>query len=189
MVLGALSLGIGIGLQSLANSLVSGLILLIERPLQVGDLIKIGEHEGEVTRVGMRSITINSWDHKEVIVPNADTISQSVINWTHRDNIVRVQTAIRVGFNQNPHEVKTIIEKVLDDHVGVLAEPHPEVYLLEFAETALIFDVRFYIDIRSRYTTSVGSARSDVLLKIWDALQKHEIPMPYPQQTLSILKE
>lgn len=185
VVLGALSLGIGIGLQNLANSLVSGFILLIERPLQVGDLVKIGENEGEVTRVGMRSITLNSWDHKEVIIPNADTISQSVINWTHRDNVVRISTQIRVGFDQNPHMVKEVIEQVLTDHIGVLAEPNPEVFLWAFAESTMIFDVRFYVEVRTRYTPSVSQAQSDVLFKIWDALQHHHIPLPYPQQNVN----
>ncbi len=186
VVLGALSLGIGIGLQSLANSLVSGFILLIERPLQVGDLVKIGDNEGEVTRVGMRSITLNSSDHKEVIIPNADTISQSVINSTHRDNVVRVNVPIRVGFDQDPHKVKAVIEQVLNEHVGVLAEPPIEVLLWSFGESAMVFDVRFYIEVRTRYTSSVSQAQSDVLFKIWDGLRANKIPLPYPQQNVTM---
>jgi potassium efflux system protein len=182
VVLGALSLGIGIGLQNLANSLVSGLILLIERPLQVGDLIKIADNEGEVTRVGMRSITINSWDHKEVIVPNADALSQPIVNWTHRDNIVRVLTVIRVGFDQDPHLVKKVIEDVMAEHIGVLSEPGPEVFLTGFGDSAMNFEIRFFIDIRSRYVTSFSAVRSWVLLDIWDALKRNNISLPYPQQ-------
>lgn len=182
VVLGALSLGIGIGLQNLANSLVSGLILLIERPLQVGDIVKIANDEGQVTRVGMRSITINSWDHKEVIVPNADALSQPITNWTHRDSIVRIVSVIRVGFDQDPHQVKQLIEQVLTDHISVLADPGPEVFLTSFGEFAMIFEVRFYIDMRSRYVTSFSAVRSKVLLDIWDALKHNNITLPYPQQ-------
>jgi potassium efflux system protein len=188
VVLGALSLGIGIGLQSLANSLVSGLILLIERPLQVGDLIKIADNEGEVTRIGMRSITINSWDHKEVIVPNADALSLPIINWTHRDNVVRVMSVVRIGFEQDPHMIRSIIMQVLTEHIGVLSEPAPEVFLTGFGETAMMFEVRFFIDMRSRYVTSFSAIRSAVLLDIWDALKRNNVTMPYPQQSVNLFR-
>jgi len=189
VVLGALSLGIGIGLQNLANSLVSGLILLIERPIQVGDLVKIGEQEGEVMRMGMRSVTLNTWDHKEVIIPNADTMNQAVTNWTHRDNIIRVETPIRVGFDQNPHEVKKIIQTILHEHIGILDDPEPEIFLMTFAESYILFEARFYIDLRAQNTHSFVQVRSEILFRIWDELKKHNIPMPYPQHMVSLMRD
>jgi len=189
VVLGALSLGIGIGLQNLANSLVSGIILLIERPLQVGDLVKIATYEGEVMRVGMRSVTVNTWDHKEVIIPNADLISQAMINWTHRDNIIRVETPIRVGFDQDPHQVKKIIETVLTEYIGVLSDPKPEVLLMAFAESYMLFEARFYIDLRASNTTSFVEVRSEILFRIWDELKRHNIPLPYPQHAITVVRD
>jgi potassium efflux system protein len=188
VVLGALSLGIGIGLQNLANSLVSGLILLIERPIQVGDLVKIGDQEGEIMRMGMRSVTLNTWDHKEVIIPNADTMNQAVTNWTHRDNVIRIETPIRVGFDQDPHAVKKIIQAILHEHIGILDDPEPEVLLMTFAESYVLFDARFYIDLRAQNTHSFVQVRSEILFRIWDELKKHNIPMPYPMHTVNLLK-
>lgn len=189
VVLGALSLGIGIGLQNLANSLVSGLILLIERPIQVGDLVKVGEHEGEVMRMGMRSVTVNTWDHKEVIIPNADTMSQAVTNWTHRDNIIRVETPIRVGFDQDPHAVKKIIEEILKEHIGVLEDPEPQVFLMTFAESYMLFEARFFIDLRNQKTISFVEVRSEILFRIWDELKRRNIPLPVPMHTVNFLQE
>ena len=187
VVLGALSLGIGIGLQNLANSLVSGLILLIERPLQVGDLVKIADYEGEVTRVGMRSVTVNTWDHKEVIIPNADTISQPVTNWTHRDNIVRITMPVRIGFDQDPHQVQKIIAEAVIHHKDVLKDPKPEIFFKDFMEFFMLFDVRIHVDLRIRFNISVAEVRSEVLFVIWDALRAHNIPIPYPQQNVNLI--
>lgn len=188
VVLGAVGLGIGIGLQNIANSLVSGIILLIERPLQTGDLVKIGDFEGEVMRVGMRSVTVNTWDHKEVIIPNADTISQAMVNWTHRDNIIRVETPIRLGFDQDPHVVKKILENILNEYIGVLTEPPPEVLLMGFAESYMLFEIRFFIDLRTHNTRSFVQVRSEILFRIWDELKRHNIPMPYPMHKVEVLK-
>ncbi len=142
VVAGALAVGIGFGLQSIANNLVSGILLLIERPMRAGDTITLGTYEGEVTHIGMRATTIKNWDNMEVIIPNSETVTKPLINWTHHDTIVRTQISLRIGFNENPHQVQAIIYQVVTRHPAVVSQPKVEIFLLEFSTDAMVFDIR-----------------------------------------------
>ncbi len=184
VVAGALAVGIGFGLQNIANNLISGVLLLIERPMRAGDVITLGTYEGEVTHIGMRATTIKNWDNMEVIIPNAEAVSKPLTNWTHHDTIVRTVLTLRVGFNENPHQVQAIIYQVVTRHPAVVAQPKPEIFLLEFAETAMIFEIRYYIDFN--YCNSRPLVRSEILLSLWDNLKTAGIDMPYPRQEVEL---
>lgn len=184
VVAGALAVGIGFGLQNIANNLISGVLLLIERPMRAGDVITLGTYEGEVTHIGMRATTIKNWDNMEVIIPNAEAVSKPLINWTHHDTIVRTVIHLRVGFNENPHQVQAIIYQVVTRHPAVVSQPKVEIFLLEFGETAMIFEIRYHIDFT--YCNSRPQIRSEILLNLWDSLKTAGIDLPYPRQEVEI---
>jgi len=181
VILGAFAVGIGFGLRDLANNFVSGFLLLIERPVRAGDIVNIDSYEGEVTRIGMRSITVKTWDNTEVIVPNADIFSQAFTNWTHQDNIVRTVLSIKLHRHDDPHYVKTLIEEALNEVPAVQSEPKPEVLMTQIDEALIGFNIRYFISIaeHNRFVT-----RSRVLFNIWDKFKACGIRAPYPQQEI-----
>lgn len=180
---GALGVGIGFGLQTIANNFISGLLLLIERPLRATDIVRVGQHEGEVTHIGMRSITVKTWDHQEVIMPNSDVISAAFTNWTHSDDIVRTVLSITVSHDNDPHAAKTVMEEVLHRHTAVLRDPEPNVWLQDFNGGIIHFHVQYFSDLRLRSRLEV---RSEIMFELWDALKAAGITVPYPQQDLHI---
>lgn len=184
VVLGALAVGIGFGLQSIANNLVSGLLLLIERPFRAGDIITLGANEGEVTHIGVRATTLRTWDNMEVIIPNAETVSQALTNWTHHDAIVRTTFDIMVEYKENPHLIQAMLLHIIRKHDSVVAHPEPNVLLRDFASYAQIFEVRYHIDLNLGKTRPI--VRSEIMLTIWDSFRAAGIVMPYPRQTIEI---
>ncbi|MEO8401261.1 MAG: mechanosensitive ion channel domain-containing protein [Gammaproteobacteria bacterium] len=178
----AFAFGVGLGLRDLVNNFACGFLLLLERPLRVGDTISINGYEGEVNHIGGRAVTIRTWDHMEVMVPNAEIFSKSFTNWNAKDNIVRTVISIKINRHDNPHDVQVLIHQVLDHHKDVLTEPAPEVFLKELAEGLVEFEVRYYINLR-QVKSRVG-LRSEVLMAIWDAFEKHGIQPPYPHHEI-----
>ncbi len=182
----AFAFGVGLGLRDLVNNFACGFLLLLERPLRVGDIIAINGSEGEVMHIGGRAVTVRTWDHMEVIVPNAEIFSKSFTNWTAKDNIIRTVVSIKINRHDNPHSIQTIIHHVLDQQKDVLVDPTPEVFMTELDGDLTEFEVRYYVNLRqikSRY-----SLRSEVLIAIWDAFEKHGIQPPYPRHDI-YLKE
>jgi len=180
---GAVGVGIGLGMQSFANNFVSGLLLLVERPLRSGDIVKIGEYEGEVVGIGMRSLTVKTFDNQSVIIPNAEVVGNAFTNWTHQDRILRIMLVIGISYDADPHAAQAILERVLADHEAILAVPAPLVLLWEFADSAVLFRVYYYVDI-GRY--SFIKVRGQVMFAIWDRFQAAGISIPFPQRDLYI---
>lgn len=174
----AFAFGVGLGLRDLFNNFASGFLLLLERPLRVGDIISINGCEGDVTHIGGRAVTIRTWDHMEVIIPNAEIFSKSFTNWTAKDNIIRTVLMIKMDRQDNPHTIRKIIYDVLERHKDVLPDPVPEVFMKELIDELMEFEVRYYTNLRQ--IKSRASLRSEVLLDIWDAFEKHGIKPPYP---------
>ncbi len=175
---GALGVGIGFGLQNIANNFISGILLLVERPLRTNDIVRVGEHEGEVTHIGMRSLTVKTWDNQEVIMPNADVISNSFTNWTHSDNIVRTVIEVGIAYDENPRRAAQVIQSILHTHRDVLDDPQPQVWMKEFAASAVLFHVQYFIDLKYNGRLEV---RSEILMAIWDGFLEAGIRIPYPQ--------
>jgi potassium efflux system protein len=178
-VAAALAFGIGLGLRDLGNNFASGFLLLFERPLRVGDIVKIDEFEGDVVHIGSRAVTIRTWDHTELVVPNTEFFTKSFTNWTAHDNIVRTVAALKVSRFDNPHEVKIIIQNVINANKDILKEPASDVLLKEMNEVFMEFEFRYYVNIRQ--VKSRVCVLSTVLMSIWDAFAKHGIKPPYPQ--------
>lgn len=180
---GALGVGIGFGLQTIANNFISGILLLIERPLRTSDMVRIGEYEGEVTQIGMRSLTLRTPDNQEVIIPNSEVISNAFTNWTHSDNIVRTIFTVGVSYDADPYRAREAIFRALHRHPSVLADPDPCVWLQEFADSSINFQVQYYVDLSSARRLEV---KSDVLFNIWDELKEAGIEIPYPKRDIYI---
>jgi potassium efflux system protein len=184
VVLGALAVGIGFGLQNIANNLVSGVLLLVERPFREGDIISVGPNEGEVMHIGMRATTIRTWDNMDVIIPNAETVSQSLMNWTYQDQIVRTTFMLRTGFTENPAHARALIMQTIRMHSSILDKPEPSVLLTEFGESALMFQVRYYVDVAEGEVRPY--VKSEVLLRLWEVLRAAGINIPYTRSVVEL---
>jgi small-conductance mechanosensitive channel len=180
LLAGALGVGIGFGLQNVVNNFISGLILLFERPIQVGDTIEVGELLGEVKRIGIRSSTIRAWTGAEVIVPNGNLISNDMINWTLSDRLRRVEISVGVKYGTNPKLVMDILTEVARNHQDVLNIPEPDCLFLGFGDSSLNFELRFWTgDVKNWKRLS-----SQVTVNICDALNEAGIEIPFPQRDL-----
>lgn len=181
---GALGVGIGFGLQTIANNFISGILLLIERPLRTGDYVNIsGTHEGEVTQIGIRSLTIRAWNHQEIIVPNSDVITNAFTNWTLSDPIMRTTLYVRIGYESDPHEVRAIFQKMLQEIPEIVADPKPIVTLWEFGEYFMLFRIDYFADV---VMYGLFDLRTKVSLAIWDKLKAAGIQIPYPHHQVQL---
>ena len=183
IIAGALSVGIGFGLQSIVNNFVSGLILLFERPIKVGDWIVTSSGEGVVKRISVRSTEIETFDRSSVIVPNSELISSAVTNWTHKDSIARVIVPIGVTYKADPEQVIKLMSEVTHEHPKILDEPKPFVFFKDFGESSLDFEVRGFIS-QVRETFLV---RSELRILIFKKLKEAGIEIPFPQRDLHII--
>lgn len=179
VVAAAFAAGIGFGMRDLIINFISGILLLIERPFRTGDIITLGNHEGEVMHTGMRSMTIRTWDHMDVIVPNADMFTKPFVNWTHQDNIVRSVINLKIHREDDPHRVQQLILNVLNKHPQVVKDPMAEVIMHEMSESLIEMQVRYYIALTPQCSRVL--IRSQVLFAIWDCFKTHDIRSPNPQ--------
>jgi len=182
IMLGALGVGIGFGLQNIVNNFISGLILIFERPIQLRDTIAQGELYGTVTRIGIRSSTIRTFDGAEVIVPNANLISNEVTNWTLSDRRRRIQILVGVAYGTDPEKVLKILRETVNNNPDILDTPEPMILFREFGDSSLNFDVRFW-------TADSGTwmeLQSDVIVAINNAFKKAGVEIPFPQRDLHL---
>lgn len=181
---GALGVGIGFGLQNIANNLISGLILLAERPVRVEDWISIGDNQGTISRIGMRSLVLKTWDNQDVIIPNADLITSPVTNWTLSDNLIRTILQVGIRYQDDPHRAKKIILDAVSMVPEVSLQKKPKIYLVEFADSSVNFRIDFYSELDSQHGRL--GVKSSVMFAIWDALKDADIGIPFPQQDIYI---
>jgi len=179
---GAFSVGLGFGLQTVVNNFVSGLILLFERPIQIGDMIEVGELRGEVRRIGARSSTVRTFDGAEVIVPNANLISEPVVNWTLSDRRRRLDLEVGVAYGTDPEIVLDLLRGAAEANSSVLDTPAPEALFLGFGDSSLNFRLRVWIP---RFEESY-TIRSEMGVAINAALRNAAIPIPFPQRDLHV---
>lgn len=180
---GAVGVGLGLGLKDLVNNFISGLFLLIERPLRSGDIVKIGAHEGEVSSIGMRSLTLRTFDNQMVIIPNSTVTNEAFTNWTHQDRVLRTTLVIGISYDSDPHAAKAIIERTVRENEAVLNEPEPTVLLWEFADSSVNFRIHYFVDIGQH---SGFKTRDQILFTIWDRFKEADVRIPYPQRDLYI---
>jgi small-conductance mechanosensitive channel len=182
IVAGALSVGIGFGLQSIINNFVSGLILLAERQIKVGDWIVVGSNEGYVQQISVRSTEIKTFDRSNIIIPNSELISGTVHNLTLRDPLGRTIIKVGVSYDSDPEEVRQILLDAAKDHPKVLADPAPFASLDDFGASSLDFSLRAYLpDINSKLSIS-----SELRMSILNALREANIEIPFPQRDVNL---
>ncbi|MBA2882954.1 small-conductance mechanosensitive channel/predicted nucleic acid-binding Zn-ribbon protein [Desulfosalsimonas propionicica] len=177
VVFGALGIGLGFGLQNIFNNFLSGIILLFERPIQVGDVIEMGTIWGTVREINVRSTQVRTFDNAELIIPNSDLISQVVTNWSFRDARVRRTVEVRVAYGSDVALVREVLMDVAYQHPRILRRPHPEVLFSDFGDSALVFKLRFWVHI-DWFLTVETDVRSDIDKQF----KEHGITIPFPQQ-------
>jgi potassium-dependent mechanosensitive channel len=182
IIAGALSIGIGFGLQNLVNNFVSGLILLAERPIRVGDLVVVNGEEGYVRKISVRSTEIETFDRAHVLIPNSYFISEKVKNWTYRNNVRRLAIQVGAAYGSDPRQVQAVLLKVAQDHPDVLKTPAPLVDLKEFAASSLSFMLYAYID----DLTKAMRIHTDLSMAILAAFAEAGIVMPTGQTDVTI---
>jgi small-conductance mechanosensitive channel len=180
---GAVGIGIGFGLQNIANNFMSGLIILFERPIKIGDRIEIGKVSGDVIHIGARSTSVLTNDNITIIVPNSKFISENVINWSRYDRKVRFKIPVNVAYDSDVRLVEKLLLEVADENPDVLKTPAPGVRFLEFGDYGLLFELR-------AWSTSLlqrqGKLISSINFGIYDKFKQHKIEIPFPQQEIRI---
>jgi len=174
IIIGALGVGIGFGLQNIVNNLVSGVILAVEKPVQVGDIIEVSGKSGTIKEIGIRSSKIECGDGSELIVPNGDLISQHVVNWTLNNNNRRVELIIRVAYGSDVVKVEEILNSIITNREDIMHTPAPSVFLYNFSDSAIEFRAWFWAAEITRYL----SLKSSVMRAIYTAFAKEGIEIP-----------
>jgi small-conductance mechanosensitive channel len=176
LLAGALSVGIGFGLQNVVNNFVSGLILVIERPVGVGDVIERGTLSGTVTRIGIRSSTVRTGQGAEVIVPNGELVSKEVVNWTRSDRRRRYDIDVGVAPGSDPERVMQLLVEAATEVPDVMSDPPPRAMFKGFGESALNFSLMAWVP-----TVDVGlQAQNALRVAIMRKLDAAQIAMPFP---------
>lgn len=182
LVAGALSVGIGFGLQNIVNNFVSGLILLAERPFRVGDWVVTSSTQGFVKHISVRATEIETFQRQSVMVPNSELINSPVGNWTHRDRKGRVDIAVGVSYDSDPRRVIAILEEIGLSNELVMRDPSPGIIFMGFGDSSLDFELRVYL----RDVLSSLSVATDLRLKIFERFKAEGIEIPFPQRDLHI---
>ncbi|MEE9355976.1 MAG: mechanosensitive ion channel domain-containing protein [Methylococcaceae bacterium] len=178
----ALGVGLGFGLQEIFANLVSGIILLFERPIRIGDTVTVGDTTGRVSKIHMRATRIIDWDQKELIVPNKTFITNQLVNWTLTDQITRITVPIGVGYGSNVEYSHAVMSKVVKTTPLVLADPEPTVYFVGFGDSSLDFSIRVFVaEFAQRLIV-----KHDLLLRLERALRDNNIEIPFPQRDVHI---
>lgn len=180
LIAGALSVGIGFGLQNVVNNFVSGLILLIERPIQVGDWVVVGTNEGRVKRISVRATEIETFQRASVIIPNAELLSNSVTNWTHKDNLGRVEIPVGVAYGSDTEKVRDILLECAKECDEVLVFPEPFVLFLNFGNSSLDFELRCFVgDVIRRLRVA-----TEIRYMIDRRFREEGVEIPFPQHVV-----
>jgi small-conductance mechanosensitive channel len=181
-IVGALGVGIGFGLQNLVNNFVSGLILIFEAPIQVGDTVEVGNLLGQVVQIGIRTSRVRTYSGSEVIVPNGELVSNQVINWTLSDRRRRLELGVGVAYGSDTNRVTEILRSVLENDEDVLEDPAPLIIFNEFGDSALNFRVLAWI---ADFDTGFGMTHR-LNTAINQALADAGITIPFPQRDLHL---
>ena len=185
VVAGGLGVGIGFGLQNVVNNFVSGLILLFERPIDVGDTIELADTSGTMKRIGIRASVIRTFDGAEVIVPNGMLISDKVTNWTLSDRRRRVDLNVGVEYGTPAKRVIDLLVDVAKANPKVIRDPEPVAFFENFGDSSLDFKLRAWFDADS--STNIYTIHSDIAVAVQQALEDAGIGVPFPQRDLRLI--
>jgi potassium efflux system protein len=179
---GALGIGIGFGLQNIVSNFVSGIILLFDPAIQVGDMVQVGDDWGTISRINIRTTVVQTFDNASLIIPNSHMLSDRVTNWSYKDPKVRRQVDVGVAYGSDVQLVRKVLLEMADDMPEVLKDPAPRVDFMDFGDSALIFRVRFWIGSPDFWL----SAPTELRFRIDEQFKKHGIEIAFPQQDIHI---
>lgn len=183
LLAGALGVGIGFGLQNITDNFISGIIILFEKPIKVGDRIVVGDTEGDVINISVRATTILTNENVSIIVPNSEFISSRVINWSHNDRNIRFDIPVGVSYNEDPAVIKKILLEVADNNDSVLKTPEPFVFFDEFGDSSLNFTLAVWT---SKYTDKPRKLKTALYFEIFEKFKEKGIEIPFPQRDVHI---
>jgi small-conductance mechanosensitive channel len=186
VIASAVGVGVGFGLQNIINNFVSGLIILAERPITIGDRIEVGSVVGQVTQISLRSTTVVTNDNISIIVPNSDLISHAVTNWSHGDPRVRIRLAVGVAYATDPEKLRRLLLEVAEAHPKVLRDPAPDVFFNGFGDSSLDFELAVWT---AEMTSKPRRFRSELYFAIEKKLRENQIEIPFPQRDVHIRSE
>ncbi len=180
---GAIGIGVGFGLQNVASNFISGLIIMFERPIKIGDRIEVGDINGKVTGIGARSTTVRTNDNITIIVPNSKFIEENIVNWSFEENIVRFRIAVGVAYDSDIRLVKNLLLEVARENKDVLEEPKSTVRLMEFGDSSINLQLWVWTKTKLQRKTAFIS---DLNFAIWEKFRANDIEIPFPQTDLHI---
>ncbi|EPR66711.1 mechanosensitive ion channel family protein [Cyclobacterium qasimii] len=180
---GAVGVGIGFGLQNITNNFISGLVILLERPIKVGDRIEVDDVYGDVMSISARSTTILTNDNISIIVPNSQFIDNAVINWSHNDNNIRFNIPVGVSYKEDPEKIKNILLEVVKKNPGVLMKPEPDVLFDKYNDSSIDFNLRVWT---TEYTTKPNVLKSQLYYEIFKKFVEEKVEIPFPQRDIHI---
>lgn len=180
---GAIGVGIGFGLQNITNNFISGLIILIERPIKVGDRIEVDDVNGDVIKISARSTTVLTNDNISIILPNSRFIDNPVINWSHNNRNIRFNIPVGVSYKEDPEKIKRILMEVVKNNAGVLKYPEPDVLFEQYNDSSIDFNLRIWT---SEYTSKPKVLKSQLYYSIFAKFREEQVEIPFPQRDLHI---
>lgn len=183
VIAGAVGIGIGFGLQNIASNFISGLIIMFERPVKVGDRIEVGDVNGDVIEIGARATTVITNDNIAIIIPNSKFITENVVNWKHNDDKVRFRVPVGVAYGTDVREVERLLLAVAKENENVLTDPAPDVSFLGFGDSSLDFHLLVWTRKMVHRRQALFSALN---FAINDKFRQHGIEIPFPQRDLHI---
>ncbi len=182
MIFGLLSVGIGFGLQNVTANFISGLIILFERPISVGDRVVVSDIEGDVTEINIRSTMVRTVNNIFIIVPNSEFVSKDVINYSHGDPTYRLDINVGVSYGSDLDTVLKALREVAEDNNHVMQKPEPEVHLIEFGDSSWNMQLRAWI----RNVKEYPGIRNELNQSIVRTFKKYEVEIPFPQRDLHV---
>ena len=186
VLLGALGVGIGFGLQSITNNFISGIIILFERPVKVGDRVEIEGLEGNIINIAARATTILTNDNIAVIVPNSDLINKRVVNWSHNNRSVRINIPIGVSYKEDPAFVRKLLIEAAKNNNGILESPEPYVRFEAYADSSLNFNLQVWT---TKYSDKPRTLKSELYYSIFSIFREHGVEIPFPQRDIHLIKD
>lgn len=180
---GAIGVGIGFGLQNITNNFISGLIILFEQPIKVGDRIEVGDVSGDVVKISARATTVVTNDNISIIVPNSQFIDSAVINWSHNEHKIRFNFPVGVSYKEDPEKIKSILIDIAKANPGVLENPLPDVLFDSYGDNSLNFNLRIWT---SDYVNKPKVLQSQLYYAIFKRFTAEKIEIPYPQRDLHL---
>lgn len=180
---GALGVGIGFGMQNIANNFISGLIILFERPIKVGDRIEVGTVSGDIVKISSRATTVSTNDNISIIIPNSDLINKQVINWSHNDRKIRLHVPIGVSYKEDPAIIQKVLLEVAEANKDVLKRPAPDVLFIGYGDSSIDFDLLIWT---SSYIDKPIMLKSQLYYEVFKKFKEHNIEIPFPQRDLHL---